>query len=709
MTNPDESSLYIFLLSIHGLVRGNSLELGRDADTGGQVKYAVELARKLSVQPCVSRVDLVTRQIFDTKVDRIYSQSEEQIAEKAFIIRLPSGPKRYLRKEVLWNYLDGFSDQAIQYIRRAGKVPDVIHGHYADAGYVGAQIARLLGVPFIYTGHSLGRVKRERLLEKGMNEPKLEGRYNISKRIDAEEFALDTAAMVVASTRQEISDQYSAYENYDPKRMIVIPPGVDLEKFFPPKRGFKKSNIEQELDRFLIDPKKPMILAISRADQRKNIESLIHAFAQNIYLREHCNLVIFAGNRDDINKMDSGVKKVLTNILFLVDKYNLHGKAAYPKNHKPEEVPEIYRLAAKSKGVFVNPALTEPFGLTLLEAAASGLPLVSTNDGGPITILENCQNGLLVNPLDTAAMGTAIQSILEDKNKWLQFSKNGIKNTKKHYSWMSHSKLYIKNIKRIINLKHYKKNIMVGSGKKLTKINKLIIADIDNTLLGDNEGLFKLIERIDEAGEHVGLGVATGRRLTSAIDVLNKNGVPNPDLLITSVGSEIYYGKGLVHDRTWHNHLAYKWQPDLVREVMQKIPGLVLQPEIDQRKYKISYNIDPETTPAKRKIIGYLRKQNLQVKVIHSHNAYLDILPIRASKGLAVRYLAMKWGMTPEQIIVAGDSGNDEEMLRGNTLGVVVGNYSSELKHLYGKPRIYFAEQEYANGILEGIEYYNFI
>jgi sucrose-phosphate synthase len=97
------------------------------------------------------------------------------------------------------------------------------------------------------------------------------------------------------------------------------------------------------------------------------------------------------------------------------------------------------------------------------------------------------------------------------------------------------------------------------------------------------------------------------------------------------------------------------------------------------------------------------------VKVIHSHNKYLDILPIRASKGLAVRYLAIKWGLPPERILVAGDSGNDEEMLSGDVLGVVVGNYSPELKRLYGKPRIYFAENEYAKGIIEGISHYNFL
>ena len=100
--------------------------------------------------------------------------------------------------------------------------------------------------------------------------------------------------------------------------------------------------------------------------------------------------------------------------------------------------------------------------------------------------------------------------------------------------------------------------------------------------------------------------------------------------------------------------------------------------------------------------------EKIRVKVIYSHGKYVDILPIRASKGLAVRYLAIKWGLPPEHIMVAGDSGNDEEMLSGDVLGVVVGNYSPELKRLRGKPRIYFAENSYADGIIEGIEHYQF-
>ena len=95
--------------------------------------------------------------------------------------------------------------------------------------------------------------------------------------------------------------------------------------------------------------------------------------------------------------------------------------------------------------------------------------------------------------------------------------------------------------------------------------------------------------------------------------------------------------------------------------------------------------------------------------MILTYGQFLDLLPIRASKGLAVRYLAYRWGLPLEQFLVAGDSGNDEDMLTGDALGVVVGNYSIELEKLRGKPRIYFAKAHYAKGILEGIAHFGFL
>lgn len=702
--------LYIVLLSIHGLIRSENLELGRDPDTGGQVKYVVELARALSKQKEVSRVDLLTRQIIDSKVDDSYAEPTERISEKAYIRRITCGPRRYLRKEKLWPYLDVFVDQSLLHFRAVGRLPDVIHGHYADAGYTGAQMARLLSVPFVFTGHSLGRVKLQSLLDSGNDRETIEKKYSIGQRVEAEEYALDTASVVIASTKQEVREQYEIYDHYAPERTEVIPPGINLNTFFPPQeKEEKNTDIQKAIDRFFDDTSRPIVLAISRPDEKKNFGTLIEAFGNNRYLSENCNLVIVAGEREDIQSFDSGRRKVLNRILLLVDKYDLYGHAAYPKHHDPQDVPRLYRLATKRRGVFVNPALTEPFGLTLLEAGACGLPLVATNDGGPNDIIGTCRNGILIDPHDPKGMGEAIESIVKDPDKWDEYSKNGIKGVHDHFSWKAHSRKYLSRARKLMDKRYYGQDIFTPTTSRLTKVNRLIVTDIDNTLLGDEEALARMKELIKRSGKHMGIGIATGRYLKSAVDVLKAHDFPTPDIFITSVGTEINYGSKLVPDRTWKNHLNYFWRPEQIKALMSEVPGVSLQEDPrNQREYKISYDVS-DNAPNCSEIMRMFRKNKIKVRVIYSHGAFLDILPIRASKGLAVRYLSFKWGIPIGKILVAGDSGNDEEMLRGNTLGVVVGNYSEELEELKGEPRIYFANSQYADGIIEGIEHYNLL
>jgi len=705
----DDRKLFIVLISVHGLIRGHNLELGRDADTGGQIKYVLELMRSLARHPAVGRVDLLTRQIRDPKVDSDYAAPLEQIAPNAFIVRLACGPRRYLRKEVLWPHLDTFADQALKHIRRVRRVPDVIHAHYADAGYVGAQLSGLIEAPLVFTGHSLGHVKRERLLEKGLRPETIEGQYHLSQRIEAEDIALDNAAFVVASTQQEVEVQYSPYDNYRPERMVVIPPGIDLERFHPPAPGAYHPPIQHQVERFLSDLSKPMILALARPDPRKNLAGLVRAYAETPGLREIANLVLIAGTRDDVLAMEKGPRRVLSEIMFLIDRYDLYGHVAYPKQHGPEDVPELYRWTAKSHGIFVNPALTEPFGLTLLEAAASGLPIVATRDGGPRDIVKYCRNGLLIDPLDTARLGEALFEALSNRRRWRRWSQAGVAGAKRHFSWEGHVTTYLKQIEQVLNSQRAKRRFIPSLKSKLPVCDRILVCDIDNTLIGDRTALGKLLSRIDTAPGRIGFGIATGRRLDSAVKVLREWGVPGPDFFITAAGSEIHYGPRQVEDDSWFRHIDYLWEPERVREVLKDIPGLRVQPREEQRQYKISYYLDPELAPSMRELTRHLRRHDVHVNIIYSHQAFLDLLPVRASKGAAVRYFADKWGIPFNHILAAGDSGNDEEMLSGTTLGVVVGNHSAELNRLRGHDRVYFANGHHAWGIIEGIEYYDFL
>ncbi len=211
--------------------------MGRDADTGGQTLYVVELARALGECDEVERVDLVTRRVVDPAVSEDYAQREEALSDKVRIVRIDAGPDGYLPKEQLWDHLDSFTDNLVEWIKAQPRVPDIVHSHYADAGYVGVRLANLAAVPLVHTGHSLGRDKRKRLLAKGLSSQDIETTYNMARRIHAEEQLLANADLVITSTHNEIDEQYGLYNYYDPDSMAVIPPGTDLERYHPPADG----------------------------------------------------------------------------------------------------------------------------------------------------------------------------------------------------------------------------------------------------------------------------------------------------------------------------------------------------------------------------------------------------------------------------------------------------------------------------------------
>jgi len=697
------SPLYLLMISPHGLIRGHDLELGRDADTGGQTKYVVELARALAADPRVDRVDLITRRVEDPRVSPDYAQPEEELAPGARIIRLDCGPRRYLRKEKLWPYLDQLADRVLAHLRRIRRLPDLLHSHYADGGWVGARLESLLRARLVHTGHSLGRVKLARLLEQGLAREEIEERFAIARRIEAEEVALDHAALVIASTRQEADEQYGLYENHDPQRIAVLPPGTDLTRFHPPAPGDPEPPIAVEIDRFLRHPERPLVLAIARPDPRKNLEMLIDAFAQG-RLRELANLAIVAGTRDDLEQMKREPSRELRRLLVAIDRHDLYGSVAYPKHHSADEVPDLYRLAAMRGGLFVNPALTEPFGLTLIEAAASGLPVLATHDGGPRDILEACGHGRLIDPLDRDELAAALETALTDRAQWRRWAAAGPVGASRHFRWSAHVDRYLEQAQGLLA-----RGTAVHPARRrapLTLRERFLVTDIDGTLIGDRAALADLVAQLEAAGW--GLGIATGRRLESALEILDQWGVRGPDLpdlMITAVGAEIHYGPERDADDLWARHLDFRWQPDQIRERLLEVGegALSLQAASEQRQHKISFEVAPGRAVHVGRLRRRLRERDLHAQLVFSHGRYLDALPIRCSKGQAIRWVAQRWGIDLESIVVAGDSGNDRDMLTGVMPAIVVGNASPELADLAELPTVHFSQAPHAAGILEGL------
>ncbi|MFH1216037.1 MAG: HAD-IIB family hydrolase [Pseudomonadota bacterium] len=724
----NRSGLYLQLFSIHGLIRGESPQLGYDADTGGQVKYVLELARALGDHPEVSQVDLFTRLIEEKNLSPIYSSPMEQISKNARIIRIQCGGKKYIRKELLWPHLDEFIDKTLKLIKAQARIPDIFHGHYSDAGYVAMELATAFNKPFVFTGHSLGRNKRTKLLDSGLSRSEINKRYKMEKRITVEEEIIRKAQLIITSTSQEIEKQYGLYNNSTGKNYSVIPPGIDLDIFYPyyhsqlaakeqnePSRQIR-TTLQRELQRFWSDPHKPFILALCRPDQRKNISGLIEAYGTDPDLRAMANLAIFAGIRKDIMDMEDNERNVLTDMLLKMDYYDLYGKLAIPKKHDfASEVPELYRLCADSGGVFVNPAMVEPFGLTLIEASACGLPIIATNDGGPVDIVSNCQNGTLVDVTKPEKISEAIKELLVDQKKWETCSRNGINGVRKHYSWTFHCEQTIAHIRELLpkNISSHKPESKKAAakepfGSRLTAVNKLLITDVDNTLVGDSESLNDLLELLDKNRETIGWGVSTGRSLEMALDVMTDHNIPIPDILICSVGTEIYYGPGLRIDKGWQQHLKHRWKPEDIKNTLSDLAFLTPQEGEGQRRYKLSYYMEdkPELL---EKVFLALKDARLLCNVIFSHGQFLDILPHRASKGKAIKYLKYKWEIAAEDIMVAGDSGNDEDMLRSKCCGLVVANHSKELDHLQGQRRIFFSGHDHAGGIIDGLTHFKFL
>lgn len=687
--------LYIVLISLHGLVRGENMELGRDSDTGGQVKYVVELARALADMKGVHRVDLLTRQIVCPEVDSSYGEPIEMLScpsgfgnGGAYIIRLPCGPHdKYVVKESLWPYIPEFVDGALSHIVNMARVlgeqldggkpmwPYVIHGHYADAGEVAARLSGSLNVPMVLTGHSLGRNKFEQLLKQGrLSKEDINSTYKIMRRIEGEELGLDAAEMVVTSTRQEIEEQWGLYDGFDVKlerklrvrrrrgvsclgrympRMVVIAPGMDfsyvttqdslegdgdLASLIGPDKAQTKKPIPQiwsEIMRFFTNPHKPMILALSRPDPKKNVTTLLKAFGECQPLRELANLTLILGNRDDIEEMSNSSSLVLTTVLKLIDRYDLYGQVAFPKHHKQSDVPEIYRLATKTKGVFINPALVEPFGLTIIEASAYGLPVVATKNGGPVDILKALNNGLLIDPHDQKAIAEALLKLVADKNLWLECRKKGLKNIHR-FSWPEHCRNYLSHLEHCRN-RHPTNRLQImptleepmsESLRDVEDMSLKFSIDGDFKFNGDldpatrqkelietltrmsssnkkpgtiycpgkrqklyivatdcydgkgecTETLPLIIENVIQtagakSGEN-GFLLLTGLTLVETKEALKRSSIniEDFDALVCSSGSELYYPwRDLAIDEDYEGHIEYRWPSENVRSTMLRL------------------------------------------------------------------------------------------------------------------------------------------
>lgn len=684
--------MHIVHVALQGCLRGSDIEYGITADTGGHIRYLLELVEACEQDPAIERITLITR-AFDSDFSAIdYTCPQEVLSDKVTLVRLATDSPDYLPKEQLYQELPAFMDAFEQWLTSQPRLPDALHAHYADAGEVAAEMQARLGIPFVFTAHSLGRSKMKCLQHGGARQDDA-ARQALTRRIAFEARAIREAGLIIASSRDEAEVQYADYPGYDAGRIRVIPPGSHLSAF---TEATSTSCVNAMLGRFLADPDKPALLAIARPVTRKNLAALVHAFGNSPALKARANLVIVAGVRERIDHMEPELADNLRELLELIDDYDLYGQVAYPRQHHEEDIPALYAWARERGGLFINPALNEPFGLTLLEAAAAGLPLVATDSGGPNDIIEQCGNGILINPRHTGQMASEMLALLNDPSRWQHMADNGHQAVQA-FDWQRHVQRYHDLLRRLCQTATHRPDPQT-----------LLVCDIDNTLTGSPVGI-RAFNAWYQAQPRLGFGVATGRSFHSALSILEQAGIVYPQLVISSVGSEIHYlddsGVRYRCDEGWSALLDERWQREAIACALKDFPGLTPQGPLEQRRHKLSYFSDGDAGLSAR-VQRHLQRLGLPCTVIHSHGRYFDILPINASKGLAVEHVRQRLGIPERQLYVAGDSGNDLDMLRAVPCSIVVANYSDGLLQAPGMGHVYAASAAHALGIIEGVEHF---
>jgi sucrose synthase len=485
----------VAIISPHGWF-GQTNALGKP-DTGGQVIYILDQVRALEkhlkkelrltgleIDP---KIIVLTRLIPEAQ-DTTCNQRIEKIfqTENGWILRVPFRDSQYnvvkhwVSRFKIWPYLETFAEDAsTELISEFQGRPDLVIGNYSDGNLVASLLSDKFDVTQCTIAHALEKTK---YAFSDLHWQELERDYNFSLQYTADILSMNKSDFIITSTLQEIigtentMGQYESYQFFSMPQLFqvinginlfapkfnVIPPGVDEELYFPyfehekriqSKREHWESRLfsEESDDIFgkLDDPEKPPIFTMARFDKIKNITGLIHAFCISKKLQQCCNLVFAAGTIHIEDSADIEERNEITKAYDLIERFNLHGKVRWLPSINKLDTGEVYRIIADRKGIFVQPALFEAFGLTIIEAMASGLPTFAPKFGGPLEIIEYGKSGFLMNTskpeLIAASLEEFVDMTRQRNDLWKSISENAIERVRKHFNWKSYSQ-------RLINL-----------------------------------------------------------------------------------------------------------------------------------------------------------------------------------------------------------------------------------------------------------------
>jgi sucrose synthase len=180
----------------------------------------------------------------------------------------------------------------------------------------------------------------------------------------------------------------------------------------------------------LKDRNKPIIFTMARLDRVKNITGLVEWYGKNTRLRELVNLVVVAGDRRKESK-DNEEKAEMTKMHGLIETYKLNGQFRWISSQMNRvRNGELYRYIADTKGAFVQPAIYEAFGLTVVESMTCGLPTFATCKGGPAEIIVHGKSGFHIDPYHGEQAAQLLVDFFEktmaDPSHWDKISLGGL-------------------------------------------------------------------------------------------------------------------------------------------------------------------------------------------------------------------------------------------------------------------------------------------
>ncbi|HEY6907339.1 MAG TPA: sucrose synthase, partial [Ignavibacteriaceae bacterium] len=477
----------IAIVSPHGYF-GQEGVLGMP-DTGGQVVYILDQVKALEKAmnesliaagvDAAPKIIILTRLIpnagitkSNQRLEKVNDTLNSWILRVPFRSNNPAVTDNWISRFEVWPYLENFAEDSYkELLTEFGTRPDLIIGNYSDGNIVAFLLSKKYGVTQCNIAHAL---EKSKYLYSALYWKNLEEQYHFSAQFTADLIAMNSANIIITSSYQEIAGtddsigQYESYYNFtmpDLYRVTgginlfhpkfnIVPPGVNFNYYFPyTKEDDRLPEIKEELNCLLFEnadnpdvvgklenPDLIPIFSLSRLDKIKNLTSLVRWFGESKELQQVSNLIIVAGSVNAENSKDEEEKEQIGLMHSVINDYKLQNKIRWiGRLFRKDQTGEVYRLIADRRGIFVQPALFEGFGLTVLEAMHSGLPVFATKYGGPFEIIDDRINGFHIDPVNSEE---TIKKILDfvtkvknDKSQWEKISVKAIKRVETDYNW----------------------------------------------------------------------------------------------------------------------------------------------------------------------------------------------------------------------------------------------------------------------------------